>query len=101
MSKIKLQDLPEDLQEILKEDHGFGLYSSEYKPDVKGEEDDEWQDEGKFSSKTIIFKYNEKHYCAAYSRDGSYFTSYDIELQDEEFFEVILTTKTIQTWVIK
>jgi hypothetical protein len=97
MSKIKLQDLPEDLQEILK-DNGFSLYSSEYKPDVKCEEDDEWIDDGKFSSKTIIFKYDGKHYCAAYSRDGSYFTSYNIELQDEEFFEVTLKSKTVQYW---
>ncbi len=95
--KIKLQDLPEYLQYLLKYiDDDKNISDSIYKPDILTEDNEKWQDEGNYSIKSVIFKYNNKHYRATYTEQGNLTSGYYIKLDSEEFNEVSLKTKTIQ-----
>lgn len=74
---------------IFREDH----------PDYKLVEDDGFQDEGKYSYCTKIFKgTDEKYWAVGATRCGSYFTDYDY-MFDTEIQEVEQKEVTVKRWV--
>jgi hypothetical protein len=62
-----------------------------------------WEDEGKYSFQTYIFKHNNKYYSISDSRSGSYFSdyNYDSEYWDDEVEcdEVEKKEKITYEWV--
>ena len=61
--EIKIEDLPQELQDCIEDGEGEFL-----------EEDGEWIEDGKYSFKTQIFKYEDKFYRRNLAKTGSYFT---------------------------
>lgn len=49
--------------------------------------DGEWVDDGKYSYRYVVVSHEDKFYRVDYSRSGSHFTDYEVEL--EEIYEVI------------
>ncbi len=59
----------------------------------------EWVDDGKYSNKETIVKYNDKFYAVNQYRSGSYFTDYDYG--DPSCVEVAPKEITKTVWVPK
>ena len=62
-------------------------------------EESGWEDDGKYSNNTYVFKYDGKYYCVYDSKTGSYYTDYyfgsenwgaEIECHEVESYEVIV-----------
>mgnify|MGYP003552023679 CR=1 FL=1 len=64
-------------------------------------EDGDWDDQGKYQYKCIIFSMNDKYYQTVVTRSGSYFSNYDYQFESPE--EVIkeekVVTKTEINWI--
>ena len=66
-------------------------------------EDGEWAQDGKFQTKKVIFKTNDKYYSVTFDRSGSPFTDweYGFEYMDTECPEVEKKEIVTSKWVIK
>jgi len=86
--EIKIEDLPQELQDCIEDGEGEFL-----------EEDGEWIEDGKYSFKTQIFKYEDKFYRRNLSKTGSYFTDWNFD-NDDHVTEVTKHEKvvTIVEW---
>ena len=66
-------------------------------------EESGWEDEGKYSYKDMIFKFEDKFYRVNISRSGSYFSDYYYSYEDWgkeiECNEVEKQSVTIEKWV--
>ena len=56
-------------------------------------ENGDWVDEGKYSYKETVVKYQDTYYMISESRSGSYFTDYHYD--DPEICQVMPRTETI------
>lgn len=61
------------------------------------EEGDDWDDEGKYQTAQVVFKFDGKYYAFDITRSGSYFSHYEYEVWDDAY-EVEKRTKTIEYW---
>lgn len=48
-------------------------------------ENEEWQDDGKYSYSSVIFKHGDKTYACNVSRTGSYYSDYHYSFDDEAY----------------
>ena|ERR1700691_2522199 len=87
------------IKQLFHEGGFFGLNYELANPDPNYEviEVSEWQDEGKYSIRTLVFKHQDKYWEALEDRSGSYYTDYDFSYR-EECYEVILVEKVIKVW---
>ena len=81
------------------EDICFGDIDEKYEIVEGGD----WVDEGKYSYKDVVFKFNGKCYNVSYSRSGSYHTDYDYDWEyDNGPFDCIEVEKqevVVSKWV--
>ncbi len=65
-------------------------------------EETPWEDDGKYSSQEVIFKFEDKFYKVINSRSGSYFTGYNYDYdywkEEIECPEVKKVAKTVYVW---
>lgn len=75
------------------------LYEMFYDEDeaIKIVENGGWSDDGKYSMRTSIFKYNDKFYELCETRSGSYYTDYDYH--EPKINEVVPVERVITTTV--
>lgn len=74
--KLFLKDLSEELVECIKDQDDNKDLGLEIVKDCG------WEDDGKCSYKTVIYKYQDKFWSFWISRTGSYYTWYDYEYSD-------------------
>lgn len=64
-------------------------------------EDGDWDDQGKYQYKCIIFLMDEKYYQTVITRSGSYFSDYDYQYENpvEVRKEEKVVTRTEISWI--